>query len=382
VERLTKLALVTHHPSASPPHHAEKGTTMFRGHRQPIAILIAMLAIAGVVTSCSSSSSSSKSSTSELKIGLSAATTLQAELYVAQQEGRFAKYGLKVDLINAGTQAPTQVAAGQIDLAQYGTSAAFAAMGSGRKMSAVYGFANNIARAIIVGTKSPVKKQATTAETVMQLSGKRLVTQGTTGSGIGNATAVSNYIVAHGGKAPSIVGVASASALSAQLVSGQADAGIVLPDYFAAALQADKVQMIVPNTDPLMTTITGGNFPAITLFGQTNVLKSKATAVTALIAALRDAHAFTTSHSIDQVAADLHANSAFSDQTVDTLKGTLQFDPTFFSPNEGLISQKTWTDSLAAIKLWGTGLDLSKPEYSYSQFIDMSYWNNATKLRK
>jgi ABC-type nitrate/sulfonate/bicarbonate transport system substrate-binding protein len=349
--------------------------------KRPLVAALAGLVATLSLAACGGSDADSASSTDSLSVATSSASTIGTELYLAQTLGYAKKYGVDLTITNAGALGATQAAAGKIDLAQFGASAPLAPADQGRPMSIVYGLANSVTRGITTSTTSPIKG-GDTEDVLMQLAGKKLVTQGTGGSGFGNATMVSDWIVDHGGKRPTIVSVDAADAISSQLISGQADAAVMLPDYVAGGLAAGKLQMLVPNTDPLMTEITGGDYPAVTLFGLSSTLKKKPDAVAGLIAALRDAHAYVTSHSIDEVAAQLVKNPAFEGQTLDTIKTTLQYDPPFLSPNDGNIDEDSWKTTLAAMSHWGTGLDLTESTFDYDHMVDMSYWDSSTDLRK
>jgi ABC-type nitrate/sulfonate/bicarbonate transport system substrate-binding protein len=354
---------------------------------RPLGVAALLVATASLAACGSSGGSTSNATTtngtagtaSALTIATSSASTITTELYLANDLGYAHQYGVTLDITNAGALGPTEVAAGKVDLAQFGASAPLAPAAQGRPMSIVYAIANSVTRGITVPSNSPITS-GTTQHVLMQLSGKKLVTQGTVGSGYGNATMVSNWIVAHGGTRPTIVSVQDASGISSQLLSGQADAAVMLPDYVAGGLAAGKLKMIVPNTDPVMTQITGGNYPAVTLFGLTSDLHAKAKAVRALVAALRAAHHYVLAHSTSNIAATLAKDPAFSGQSVGSIDVTLKYDPPFFSPDNGYIASAAWTKTLNAMKNWGTGLDLTQPTFNYARMVDMSYWNGATAL--
>lgn len=348
--------------------------------QRAITAAIAAGALSLSLTACGGSSDAKEVSTGSLTVTTSSASTIAAELYLANDLGYAKKYGVTLEIKNAGALGPTQVAAGQVDLAQFGASAPLSPAAQGRPMSIVYAIANSVTRGIAVSTKSPIKP-GTTEEILMQLSGKKLVTQGTVGAGIGNARMVSDWIVAKGGTAPTIVSVDGADGISSQLISGQADAAVMLPDYIGGGLAAGQLKMIVPNTDPVMTQITGGDYPAITLFGLTSNLQKKPKEVAGLMAALRDAHDYVNAHSVNEVAAILAKNPAFAGNTVESIQGTLQYDPPFFSPANGYIDSTAWTKVQNAMKNWGTGIDLTQPTFDYSHMVDMSYWNSSTALR-
>lgn len=349
-------------------------------HRRSLAVALAFVTASLSLAACGGASEAG-GSTNSLRVATSSASTITTELYLANDLGFAKKYGVTLDITNAGALGPTQAVAGKVDLAQFGASAPLSPAAQGRPMSIVYAVANSVTRGITVSTKSSITP-GTTEHVLMQLSGKRLVTQGTAGSGYGNATMVSDWIVAHGGKKPTIVSVDAADGISAQLISGQADAAVMLPDYVAGGLAAGKLKMIVPNTDPVMTRITGGDYPAVTLFGLAGNVKKKATAVTALIAALRDAHEYVTTHSVDTIAAILAKDPAFQGQSAASVKLTLQYDPPFLSPDNGYISSAAWTQTLSAMKNWGTGFDLTKATFDYAHLVDMGYWNKATAQRQ
>jgi ABC-type nitrate/sulfonate/bicarbonate transport system substrate-binding protein len=351
-----------------------------RQPRRTVIGLAAALLSLGALAACGGGSSSSDGGPQKLTIATSSANSIQGELYLAQQLGYTEKYGVDVEFVNAGALGVTQVVSGKADLAQFGTAAALGPQAQGRGISIVYGLLNNISRGIVVSTKSPIQPGAT-EDVLMQLSGKTLVTQGTVGAAYGNTVIVADWIAEHGGEKPTIVSVDTADGPTAQLISGQADAALGLPDYAAGAIREGSLEMLVPNTDPVMTEITGGDFPAAALFGVEANLKEKSEAVTAYVAALRDAHDYVMSHSIDEVAAELAKHPAFEGQTAEVIASTLQYDPPFFSPDGGRITEESWDRTLSVMDDHNTGLDLTKPEFSYGELVDMSYWDDADGVR-
>ncbi|QYB00226.1 ABC transporter substrate-binding protein (plasmid) [Rhodococcus sp. USK10] len=346
-------------------------------NRKTIAALGAAVS-AVLLAACGSGASSEASS--KLTVATSSANTFQAELYIAEQLGYTDKYGVDVEYVNSGALGATQVAAGKADLAQFGTAAAFGPAAQGRDVSIIYGLVNNISRGIGVSTQSPIR-EGTTEDVLKQLSGAKLVTQGTVGAAYGNSVMVAQWVEDHGGERPTIVSVDTADGPTAQLISGQADAALGLPDYSAAAIAEGKLKMIVPNTDPVMAEITGGDFPAATLFGLKSNLQSKSKAVTGYIAALRDAHQYVMTTPLSEVAAELAKHPAFAGQSAELIESTLKYDPPFLAPDDGRITKDNWDKALDVMKYHNTGQDLTQDTFSYDQIIDMSYWNGATELR-
>jgi ABC-type nitrate/sulfonate/bicarbonate transport system substrate-binding protein len=371
-------------------------------HARAIRRFIPVLAVAtlAAVTACSSSSSggsttsagssassagssasggSGTASVGSLSVGVPGVSTISAVLYVAQEQGLYQQHHVTVNLVNAGATAGTQVAAGQLNVTQLGTTGAFAPTASGRQTSIIYWLAGNATAGVAVRTGSPLKPAATALQTLMELSGKRVAVQGTATSSSGNAAAFSKYIVAHGGKPLQIVNLPTVDAISAQLLSGQVDAEVGLPDYVAPAIAAGKARILVNASDPSIIQLGGGSVVAVSLWGLKSQLQSEQPAVTAFLAAIRQAQAWMASHSVSDIAAVLAKTSAFADFTTVAMEGTLKFDVPFNAPQGGYVDSASWSRSLKSFANWGLTQNLSSPEFSYAQAVDMSYWNAATK---
>jgi ABC-type nitrate/sulfonate/bicarbonate transport system substrate-binding protein len=344
------------------------------------AVLVAATACSSKAGDSSAKATTGGGSVGSLTVGVPSIATLTAVLFVAKAEKYFQKYHVNVDIQTAGATAGTDVAAGRLDIAQLGTTGAFAPAAAGRQTSIIYWLAGNATSAVSVRAQSPLKPADNALDTLMELSGKRVAVQGSGTSSSGNAAAFSKYIVSRGGKPLQIINLPTLDAINAQLLSGQIDAAVGLPDYVAPAIAAGKARILVSASDPSIIKLSGGSTSAISLFGLKTNLQKKSAAVAAFLAALRDALKYLNSHSVAQVATLLHGLSYFSNQSLASVEATYKLDVPFDSPEGGYISAPTWTRSLDAFKSWGLDLNVNDSEFSYDSIVDMSYWNAATKL--
>jgi NitT/TauT family transport system substrate-binding protein len=346
-----------------------------------LACLAGMLA--GVVA-CSSGSQTGSSATGgsgnsaslpTLTVGLAGQLTAASEMWVADELGYFKKYGVNVDISVPGSAGTAEAAAGKIDLMMCGVVASIPAALQGRPTEIVY--QENYSSAgtnLIVSAKSPYNN-------IMQLSGKKIAVEGVGESTYGAALDYSNYIVAHGGKKLTIVAGTSPAANDALVTSGQAQATAGLLDQFGTGIAAGEYRVLVnastPEGEKILPTAVGNGY-----WGVTSVLAGKTKALTAFVAALREADLWLQDHSVQQISQVLAKTSWFPGQSVTILADQVKEDKASnaYSPTDGYISEGEWASSLSAYKAWGTGLNLSSATVSYGQHVNMSYWNAATKL--
>lgn len=353
---------------------------MTRGKRLTAAlatIAVAALGLAACGSDDEGSDSSSSGGDMSLTIGIPSVSTVSAELYIAKVNGYFDDAGVDVDISNEGANAPTQAAAGRVDMIQLGTSGAFQPTLSGRPMSVVYWFAGNTAASVTVASGSSITEQATVGDTIMELAGKRASVQGVGSSSYGNATAYNSYIEEHGGEPMKLVNLADAGAIQAQLLSNQIDAALGVPDYLATAIDTDKAKVIVKASDPEAKQILGGDLAAVSIWGLQKTVDEKPDAVAAFITGLRQAHQFLTTHTPEEVAAVLKKDDDFAQFSDSSLVTTLNFSEPFYSPNDGEITEDVWNNTLAALDKWGLGVDLEDPALSYDSMVDMGPWNDS-----
>jgi ABC-type nitrate/sulfonate/bicarbonate transport system substrate-binding protein len=347
-----------------------------------------VLALSVVVAGCSSGSSSASSSSGStaesvgsLIVGVPGVSTVSTALYIAQTEGYYAKYHVSVSLENAGALVGTEASAGRLDLAQEGTSGALTATAGGRPTSVVYWLGGNDTGYVVVRQQSPLKPAATALDTLMVLSGKRVAVEGTADSSYGFASAYSKYIVAHGGKPLTIVSLPTTAAEQAELLSGEVDAAVGSTGAVGGStIAAGKARVLVAPSASDISTLSGGQTVALALWGLKSIVQSKSAAVAAFLAAVRDAQKFMSSHSAEQVAASLEKSSAWNTFTEAQIMDTYKYDSPFLGPSNGYIDSSVWARSVKSFGTWGLTINLNSSEFTYSNAVDMSYWNAATKL--
>ncbi|HEY3749278.1 MAG TPA: ABC transporter substrate-binding protein [Pseudonocardiaceae bacterium] len=343
------------------------------------------LVIAGCGSGAGSSGSAAPSSAGAggakptITVGLSAVTTVSAELYLGRTQGFFAKHGVTVNLTNTGSTSATEAAAGRVDLVQVGCSSALAPAVAGHQTSIVFWMLANNA-GIQVPAGSALRPANTAAGSVMELAGKRIAVQGVGTGAYGEAQAMRAYIGAHGAKPPVVVSLPNASAISAQLVSGQVDAAVGAADVVAGAVADGKVRILVRAENPGLKEVSGGDVAGVCLWGLKSKLAQEPKAVAAFIAGMRDAYRYVTATQPATIAGILHTTKDFGSLGVDTVEQSLGYDVPLFTTSAGQLTPAVWETTLKAFAGWGLGLNLSDPRLSYGDIVDMSYWNASTAL--
>jgi ABC-type nitrate/sulfonate/bicarbonate transport system substrate-binding protein len=215
---------------------------------------------------------------------------------------------------------------------------------------------------------------------VMELAGKRVAVQGVGTGAYGEAQAMRAYISAHGAKPPVVVSLPNASAISAQLVSGQVDAAVGAADVVAGAVADGKVRILVRAEDTGLKEVSGGDVAGVCLWGLKSKLAQEPKAVAAFIAGMRDAYRYVTVTPPASIATILHTTKDFGSLKVGTVEQSLGYDVPLFTTSAGQLTPAVWETTLKAFAGWGLGLNLGDPRLSYGSVIDMSYWNASTAL--
>jgi len=317
-----------------------------------------------------------------LTIGIPQDSPQFSDAYYASVKGIWKRLGLNVTITTTGSTETTSLAAGRLVVGVFGTTAAFAPAAAGRQTSIVVcEDSGDGAAAIMVKKDSPYKS-------LQSLSGTSMGVVGANGQGYGSANAVSEYIVAHGGKPLKIVVEPDLGTLVAATTSGQVD-GAMEEAGFGPAIQQGLARELIGQESPLMKSIVGTQECSTAYWGLSSTIAANKTAVTRFVAGLRIARTDIAKLSATQIAAVLQTLPAFKPSVVPKaeLVSEVQQAQPFFSNADGYISQTTWNASLGAFKSWGlnvggTVLKLNSSAFSYSKIIDMSYWEAASSLVK
>ena len=342
-----------------------------RGLIVVLVVAVAMLAAAVSTTA----RASQRAGLQQLTIVIGQYNVLYTNLFVASYEGFFKRAGVNVTIVNGGSNFATTELSGHSDLAICGGSCTFNFASQGKDLREIYATSVGDREGYVVRTDSSYKKAA-------DLSGASIGSFAI-GQSKGLESALSNYVVSQGGKPLKMVTATTTSGDYGALVAeGALDTALEGPALAAPYIKAGKLRWVSDLTpgSKLMETFFPGKVVGLTVWGPSNVLQSKQTAVTDFIAGMRAADRWMQTHKVSNMTTVLHNGVAGFQQTDPSLiSASLQATvPVWNYKHEGYITQAEWTASLATWSGWGLGLDLSDSLFNYKHRVDMSYWNAAT----
>jgi NitT/TauT family transport system substrate-binding protein len=365
--------------------------------RNRVAWISAVLAgVALAAAGCSSASSSSTGSTAAAAGTGSASTSCPngceltvvtpnldpssaITIYLADDLGYFTKYGVNVNRINgvAAGSVPL-LTSGKADLIDEGSTAAFPVAAQGKPISAIYNdIGGGALGGLAVASNSKYKN-------VNSLSGQRVGTVGTDGSQYGFANLFSGDVKKATGTGFTIVSFADNTTLINALESGQIAAASGSKAIFSSELASGKLSMVA---DPAVTSqrvaLLGSAYTAdTTISGIKSNLEAKHEAVVRFLEALVEANVYLHSHTLAQVATVLQKDSLFRTLPAGSILADITAQQPFYTPDRGYISKSLWDTSLGLFTRWDIstiGDVENSPTYSYSNFVDMSYLNEAAQ---
>lgn len=352
-----------------------------KGFHRGTAVLAAM-AVTALAGACSSTSSTSSASTAggsssggsgaTLSIAIAGASSGNAPLYIAQQEGYFKQHGVTVNIINAGSAAFTEAAAGKVDMSMTGTTAGLAPVIQGRQTSTIYtwGVGPDVS-GVVVKKGSPIKS-------LDDLSGKTVSSEGSSGSSFGSTQALSNYVKQQTGKGFTIVPLATLPDQADEVISGRTVAAVGLTSIWGPYVQAGKLDLLVnPAQSAQAKTIFGDDLVNLSIWGLPSKLASERPAITDFMAGMLEANKFIDSHTDQQVAQVMAGSPLLTGNSVAGLAYAFSLDRPFVDSTQGKITEQAWQDSLKQFATWGLGLSPGNPDLSYSKAVDMSYLDAA-----
>jgi NitT/TauT family transport system substrate-binding protein len=300
-------------------------------------------------------------------------------IYLADDLGYFTKYGVNVNRINgvAAGSVPL-LTSGKADLIDEGSTAAFPVAAQGKQISAIY---NDIGGGALGGLAVASNSKY---KTVNSLSGQRVGTVGTDGSQYGFANLFSGDVKKATGTGFTIVSFADNTTLINALESGQIAAASGSKAIFSSELASGKLSMVA---DPAVTSqrvaLLGSAYTAdTTIAGIKSNLAAKHEAVVRFVEALVEANVYLHSHTLAQVAAVLQKDSLFRTLPAGSVLADITAQQPFYTPDRGYISKSLWDTSLGLFTRWDIstiGNVESNTTYSYSNFVDMSYLNEAAQ---
>jgi NitT/TauT family transport system substrate-binding protein len=331
----------------------------------------------GCATACSSSSSSGGASAGAgsiptVTIGLTGQDAIFADVVLAQQEGYFTQAKVNVELLNQEASATTNGDAGRVDLVGSGTPSAMPPAVNGRAISIVYEYISGC------GDAGLVVPANSTYKSVMDLSGKRVITKGAGSGSYGAAEAWSAYIVAHGGKPLQIVPVESTGSMDAELASGQVQAGAGSLTQYTGPLSQGQLKILISPSSALAYSVFPKTMVGNAYWGLASVVQQNKTGIQRALSAIREADQYINAHSVSQVSQILEASSYLKGLSASNISAGVQADKPFYAQTSGMITPSAWTTTLSVDKNFGLTVNLKSPALGYGAIVDMSYLNSQS----
>ncbi|HEX3923280.1 MAG TPA: ABC transporter substrate-binding protein [Streptosporangiaceae bacterium] len=324
----------------------------------------------GCATACSSSSSSSSGGSADIPtvtIGLTGQDAIFADVVLAEQQGFFKQAKVNVELIDQEASATTNGAAGRVDLVGSGTPSALPAAANGRQTAVVYEYiSGNGDSGLVVPANSSYKS-------VMDLSGKRVVTKGAGSGSYGAAKTWSNYIVAHGGKPLVLVPVESTGSMDAETISGQVQAGAGSLTQYTGPLSQGKLKLLVSPSSALAYSVFPKSMVGNSYWGLKSEIQKNKVGITRALLAIRKADQYINSHTVAQVSKVLEASAYLKGLDAADISAGVQADKPFYAQSLGFISTQAWTTTLSVYKNFGLTVNLGSPALTYGSIVNMSY---------
>jgi ABC-type nitrate/sulfonate/bicarbonate transport system substrate-binding protein len=163
------------------------------------------------------------------------------------------------------------------------------------------------------------------------------------------------------------------------VLTGQVAAFVGEADLLANQIKAGKVRLLVDATSTQGRAVIPSDIVGPVFWGLKANITAKRAAVTGFVAALKRADIWIHSATADQIVQALSASSLVKGTSASDLALQVPYDIPLYSPTNGFISEAAWQQSLAAYKTIGIeGVDVTSPQFSYANFVNMSFWNAAS----
>jgi ABC-type nitrate/sulfonate/bicarbonate transport system substrate-binding protein len=304
---------------------------------------------------------------------------IYANEFIANWEGFFKKAGVQVNIVNGGSQLGPIFISGRSDLDTSGPSAALSFVAQGKPVKVIYANTFGVTEGFVVKADSPV-------HTALDLCGHSFGSFGV-GTALGVAVKLNAYCTAHGRPALNLVTLAAPGGDYVGLVAGGTiDTTYGTPSTVIPYIQQGQVRWVsdLAPGSPIMQQLIPPTVVGNSYFVTADTLNAKRDAIVRFIAGVRMADRWMARHSDKTIATVLYnAVPGFNATPLSTLVTTVKYYRPVWGASrksEGYIPQSAWAASLAAFGDFGLGLDVSQPQFSYPQAVDMTVWNDATKI--
>lgn len=335
--------------------------------RRSYAVASAAALVMATLAACGETSSSNADGQEKLIVGLAGANSASTPLYVPLVLGYFEDEGLDVTFKTGSTTLIQTLVAGQVDLAFLGSSGATVPAGEGKPTSITYGVVGQGSTAWTVG--SPGVKSIDEC--------KRFAT-----SSAGTAPYAWASEINQGFKTGAeIVSIPDQEARVASMETGSVNCMNGSAARLAALVENGKATWLVrpdePDTLPEGTSLDLMEAGIVSMRDEADKMRPE---LVAFIRALNKGAEYVKSHTAEEIAAVLMEHPDFAAFKEADLAVGIDLDLTTMYPNDGVINQEAWEDTLTWMSRAGLeGFDPKAPEVSFDEIVDMSYFDEAAK---
>jgi ABC-type nitrate/sulfonate/bicarbonate transport system substrate-binding protein len=345
-----------------------------------VALGVGATALATPGSASAASTGSKARSLPVLKIAFPADNVFTMETYIGVAKGFFKRQGVHVEITDGlGSNAITDVVAGQYDLTVNGTSAPL--------LTALEGKSTTVIRAALGGGNGGsllVNPKAFTSLSALQHAQSCTIATfppGTSAYGFAVQLKSSLHLKC------TLQLLQTAPLQLAAIQSGSADVIVGSEPNFTTAVSSGLLKVLI-NTGVTKQRVKylGSPYIESTMWGLTANLRAKRRSIVAFLSGLAASDKYLSGLTNRQIALILHPFPAFSPSTLAALVGQVAYTrPQLPLGSEtvgtqiGFITRAEWTRTLNGLKTWAIpNYSASNPVFSYKQRVDMSFWDAAT----
>jgi len=330
------------------------------------AAVLTIIAMAAAVGGCGSKGADGPESAEEpatVNVALGAVSPEAATLFIAEVNGYFDEQNVKVNVEVNGPQATTLTVAGRADIAFTGATSALAA-GIQKQTQYVY------ATIVGPGNASILVSPTSGINTLADLSGKTVSSQGVSGASWGEAHAFADYLKSKGIAPFEVVPLGSSQLQADAVISGRNAGASGGPDLFGTQISTGKLKVLVGPESPETKELFPADLIASGFWGSADQIKKNSEGITRFLAALLKANQYLETHPLDEIVNVMLKAPQYQGYTFEAVKTALGFEMDFIHETGGQISPEAWEHSLAAYQKWSLGIDLDHPAVQYESVVN------------
>lgn len=351
-----------------------------RGHR--LIGLVALSCLAATTMACgdddggsaaeagSGSDESSEEQPNEeelsLRVALSSADPLYAQVWATENAGLFDDENLDVSIALVGSGMSASVVSGDADLALQGLTGALTVAEQGQDTKVLYGNVGGGSAGWMVAREG-IDEVEDCGEVASLSPGSSVYAWAEVYK---EAFGASWENIALNDPAAGVAGVAA----------GQYDCAVTAYSVLSSALEDGKVHVIVDPRDAESwpeelqegSTIIEGS-----IWGIEENIQEKREAIVRFFRAYQKGLELIRDSSSQELSDLLRESTDWESFSAETLPELLDFNSYSWAPDDGMISEDAWPTQIAFSKAAGIDVDEAEPQWSYESRVDMSYLEEA-----